>query len=142
MKKDIADIIQDEGGQATGGQMVRLVGIPAVVTDKLGVFENLHGRKKPATFAKDVKAAAMQHYGVAGPAFIEYVVENYNQVVARKIEIEKFARSLVPDGADGQVERVAELFALVAFAGELAIEAGILPWEAGRSQQGLEATFR
>ena len=134
-EKDIPDIIRDDGGEVTGGQMVRLVGVPAIVSDKLGVFENLHGRKKPVTFSKDVKTAAMTHYGTAGPAFIEYVVNNYDEVVGRKNEIGKIARSYVPDNADGQVERVGELFALVAFAGELAIEAGILPWSKGHATQ-------
>jgi len=115
--------------------MVRLVGIPAIVSDKLGVFENLHGRKKPVTFSKDVKTAAMKDYGTAGPAFIEYIVAHYDEIIGRKDEIEQTARSFVPENADGQVERVAELFALVAFAGELAIEADVLPWATGYAKQ-------
>lgn len=134
-EKDIPDIIRDDGGEVTGGQMVRLVGVPAIVSDRLGVFENLHGRKKPVSFSKDVKTAAMTHYGTAGAAFIEYAVTHYQEIVGRKDEIEQTARSFVPENADGQVERVAELFALVAFAGELAIEADVLPWATGHAKR-------
>jgi uncharacterized protein (DUF927 family) len=42
-----------------------------------------------------------------------------------------FCEQYVPAGADGQVERVAQRFALIAVGGEMAQQQGILPWEAG-----------
>jgi putative DNA primase/helicase len=44
--------------------------------------------------------------------------------------MEAFCEKFVPAGADGQVARVAQRFALIAFAGELAIRKGVLPWAA------------
>jgi uncharacterized protein (DUF927 family) len=48
---------------------------------------------------------------------------------------------LVPPNADGQVERAAGRFALVAAAGELAIHAGVIPWEPGEACQAATACF-
>ena len=42
-----------------------------------------------------------------------------------------FSQQFVPVGADGQIERVAQRFALVAVGGELAQQHGILPWQPG-----------
>jgi hypothetical protein len=39
----------------------------------------------------------------------------------------------VPVGADGQVHRVAQRFALIATGGELAVAAGVLPWSPGEA---------
>jgi putative DNA primase/helicase len=43
--------------------------------------------------------------------------------------IKGLSEQYVPDGADGQVERVAQRFALIAMGGELAQQRGILPWQ-------------
>ena len=47
----------------------------------------------------------------------------------------------VPEGASGQVERVAARFALVAVAGELATEAGLTGWPAGESERATRRCF-
>ena len=46
---------------------------------------------------------------------------------------QQFISDHLPTGADGQVRSVAGRFGVVAAAGELATEWGILPWEIGRS---------
>ena len=48
-----------------------------------------------------------------------------------KLLLAEFISDAVPVGADGQVSRAAERFALVAAAGELATDAGITGWEQG-----------
>jgi putative DNA primase/helicase len=45
------------------------------------------------------------------------------------------------DGADGQVKRAASKFALVAMAGELAIEYGIVPWPKGDAVKAAAEMF-
>jgi uncharacterized protein (DUF927 family) len=44
-----------------------------------------------------------------------------------------FSQQYVPHGADGQIERVAQRFALIAVGGELAQRQGILPWRPGEA---------
>jgi putative DNA primase/helicase len=53
----------------------------------------------------------------------------YRANVITKAFIEQF----VPAGADGQVERVAQRFALIAVGGELAQQYGIVPWQPGEA---------
>jgi putative DNA primase/helicase len=45
--------------------------------------------------------------------------------------VEEWTAAHVPNGADGQVRRAVDRFALVAAAGEFATSLGILPWRAG-----------
>ncbi|MCL4555999.1 MAG: hypothetical protein M1572_03820, partial [Gammaproteobacteria bacterium] len=48
---------------------------------------------------------------------------------------------LLPNGASGQVQRVASRFALVALAGELATKAGLTGWEAEEASNSVKACF-
>src|SRR6201999_1566487 len=76
--------------------------------------------------------AAQRHYGVAGRAYLKEIVPVIGELQKQVAEIIKsFSQHYVPQGADGQVERVAQRFALIAAGGEVAARAGILPWERG-----------
>lgn len=50
-----------------------------------------------------------------------------------EVAIAGFSRAHVPPGADGQVRRAADTFALVGYAGELATALGVLPWLPGEA---------
>ena len=129
----LADKIAEEGRsrRATAGQAVRLIDLPADAGAGLGLFEHLHDSKSAEIFARQIKLASTSHYGTAARAFIRYVVEEPECLR----HLSEFCRNFIADHvdplADGQVHRVAQRFALIAFAGEIAIAAEILPWEAG-----------
>jgi putative DNA primase/helicase len=55
---------------------------------------------------------------------------------------EDFLKSHVPVGAGGQVVRVAERFALVALAGELATFLGVTDWPPGEAEKAAATCFR
>ena len=109
----------------------------------LGLFEDLHGAADPASFAQSLKAAAGRTYGTAARAFLREVAANLPQVregvaAARK----SFLASSLPPGADGQVRRVADRFALVAAAGELATVLGVTGWHDGTAKDAAVRCFR
>lgn len=109
------------GKQATAGIDVRLLDVPAVVGE-FGIFETLHGSVSSAEFVDRVNKAASAHYGVAGPAFVEKVIENVDLVTAEAARFNgKFVARELPEGATGQIVRVAKRFGLLALAGTLAI---------------------
>jgi putative DNA primase/helicase len=107
------------------GQTVRIVDVP-VVTSQYGLFENIHGTKNGAEFSDALRDAASKHYGHAGPLFIEKLIQNYSRLGLSS----RLASLLQEFGNDlsAQDIRVARSFAVVALAGELAIEWKILPW--------------
>ncbi|MBU3032671.1 DUF927 domain-containing protein [Tritonibacter mobilis] len=82
-------------------------------------------------------ALAKTHYGHAGPAFVEAII-NRQAEVSLEAEgiIQMMIDSLVEEGDDPQVRRVAAQFGMVAAAASIASDMGILPWQ---STAGIKA---
>lgn len=126
-----ADVIQSEGRRLKGGQVVRLVDIPA--TDPLsgnGIIEHLHGSESPAHFVDALKRACAEHYGHAGPAFIEALLKEGLPVVRAELKaaLHELMNKLTPKGASSELQRIIKRVALVGLAGTLASDLSILPW--------------
>lgn len=122
---------RDGKGELYQGQLVRFVDTP--VSRAYGVFDYLHGRPDGGAFADELRRMCDENHGHVFLAFMEKLVAELRRdragVVARieKIEAE-FLTTYVPTNAGGQVRRVAKSFSLIAAAGELGIEYGVLPW--------------
>jgi uncharacterized protein (DUF927 family) len=139
----LADKISEGGGRVAAGMEVRVVDLRADAGAGFGIFENLHDAPDPASFAQSVKAAAGRAYGAAARAYLRHVAADLAQVrdavsVARKA----FLANALPGGADGQVRRVADRFALVAAAGELATVHAITGWPEGAAVAAALRCFR
>ena len=91
----------------------------------LGIFEELHEFPTAEKFARHLREAADRSYGTAIRAFLAKISCDMEAVCAAiKKQIQHFVRVHVPEGADGQVYRVAQRFGLIAAAGEMAVAAG------------------
>lgn len=136
----LADKIQAEGGRVYAGQMVRLLDIAADAGAGMGLFEDLHGHETAQRFADALRAAAATNYGHAARAFIEQF-QRHREDVLRDIHkgMTDNLNKLCPPDASGQAQRAARRFLLVACAGELAIEWGIVPWPEGMSVNAAKA---
>lgn len=114
----------------TGGLAVRMIDIP--IEHDGESFENLSGFSSAGHLAEQMAMRAKTHYGHAGPAFLQAMIDRKGEVIS---EAEKIINQLMTEtaqpGDDPQVRRAALQFGLVAAAGELAISAGILPWNDG-----------
>jgi uncharacterized protein (DUF927 family)/5S rRNA maturation endonuclease (ribonuclease M5) len=139
----LSDKVREDGrGRATAGQAVRIVDVPADAERELGLFEDLHGFKRPAALAIHLRGAVEKRHGVAAHAFLEAVASDLESVTVSVREARAvFVEKACPPGADGQVRRVAERFGLLAAAGELAAERRVLPWKPGSAEAGVRACF-
>ncbi|WGD29876.1 DUF927 domain-containing protein [Ancylobacter sp. WKF20] len=140
----LADKLAEDGRarRAAAGQEVRIVDIPADAGGGLGLFEDLHGFDTADGFSRHLKTAAARHYGHASRAFLKMVVERFDDVQRdARAFCDQFVRDHCPDGADGQISRVAARFGLVAAAGEIAREAGTLPWPEGEAMRAAAQCF-
>jgi putative DNA primase/helicase len=107
----------------------------------MGVAEDPHGQS-PREFMDALKQASRRFYGTAVRAFLEHQASSPENILATaRQRMAAFVRVAVPAGADGQVYRVAERFALCGAAGELAIEAGVLPWATGAADAVCQRMF-
>lgn len=132
----LADKVAEDGRgrRLAAGQQVRIVDIPADAGADMGMFENLHGLESAEALARHLRAATMQHYGVACREYMTAVVPNIDMLRKQVSELVRaFCEQFVPAGADGQVERVAQRFGLVAAGGETAVRCGVVPWQRGEA---------
>lgn len=140
----LADKIAEGGKKARAGQLVRLIDVPADAGQGQGLFENMHAHGA-AFFAEAIKTAAMKHYGVAGPAFVEALAEDPLRTAESIQKMIREIKGRMLAGlchVDGQVERLASRFALIGAAGTLAHECLNLPWGEGEAEQAALTCFR
>lgn len=125
-----------------GGAEVRMVNIPADAGCGRGLFENLHDFESADAFARELRRNALQFYGAPFRAFVRTVVQ-YRELIRRSAlrGIDKFRQVLVPAGAPGEVHRVANRFAVVAFAGEVATHVGLTGWDRNEASRAARRLF-
>lgn len=138
------------GDRPAAGMQARFIDIPAVPTraGARGVFEWLHGYPDGKTFADALADASRVNHGHAGPAFVAWLAKQRAETrgwdfVANAVRTAfgAFEEVVLPDCAAAQAHRVAWAFARLAAAGELAIEARLLPWSAGEALSGVGHCF-
>lgn len=141
-EKSMADHMAEAGKRAMAGQEVRMVDVPLDAGAGMGGIECVHGFEGAGALTEAITKAAAKHYGTAGRAWLEWVAEQFEALPARLGDLlEKYRAAIVPEAASEQVRRVGARFALIAAAGELAIEAGIAPWPAGHALASSRACF-
>ncbi|MBL0318570.1 MAG: DUF927 domain-containing protein [Alphaproteobacteria bacterium] len=139
----LSDKINEGGKRVQAGMQVRLVDIPADIASEHGIFDTLNGFASGDALSSHLKEAATHHYGTAIREFLTHIVAHKDKLVEQLNGARKaFQIAFVPDNADGQVSRVAGRFALVATAGELAIQIGVLPYNQGEVIQAVGTCFK
>ena len=137
----LSDKVVEGKQRARAGQQVRFVDIPADAGAGFGVFNNAGAEGDAQFLADKIKRATRSTYGTAGPEFIRLVIVHNTESVAVRAMIEEFRTRYVSRVADGQVLRVCDRFGLVAAAGELAREFGVVPWAEGEAIEAAGKCF-
>jgi putative DNA primase/helicase len=143
----LAAKMAEAGKRPMTGLEIRMVDVPADAGVGKGAFQDLHGFPNGQAFADHVRQVSATYYGTAGSAFLSRLVslraENEEHIRDWIAEQRKqFMRDFVPTGADGQVLSVANRFALIAAAGEMATRFNVLPWPRGEAVRAAAACFR
>ncbi|TWA73736.1 putative DNA primase/helicase [Azospirillum brasilense] len=139
----LAEKAAEAGRKTKAGQEVRVLDIPADAGAGLGTFEALHGSVDGDAFARRVRLATETHRGHAADAFLEAITAADLDELAGAVRAgcERWKAAHLPAGADGQVQRAAGRFALIAAAGELAATMGVLPWPEGEAIKSAAVCF-
>lgn len=129
-----------------GGQAVRLVALPAVVSETLGAFDRVPGNKQDAEaagrFADALKHAAATYYGTAGRAFLLALSRRREEFAARARDLrDGFVKQHVAMDASAEARRVGGLFAIAYAAGVIAHDVGVLPWDVGDIEDAVARCF-
>lgn len=113
------------------------VRLPSVPIDGRDMWPNLHGYKSALDLMTALQHALVGHFGVAIRPFLTQLAgvlataDGTLEQVSEELRLTLYGD--LPEGADPQVREVARRCALIALAGELATEWGVLPWEAGEA---------
>ena len=124
--------LEQAGLTVRAGQEVRFIDLPADAGSNLGVFDTVQDFADGNRFAMAIKENSLNYYGVAARHFIHQIAGNYDQHQDWLVsKVEEFTESLDLANADPQVLRVAQRFAIIAAAGELASALGTTGWDTG-----------
>lgn len=137
----LEQLMREADKKTRAGQEVRLIEIPAQ-TGQYGLFESLHGFSGGKDLSEALEKRCQNYYGLAGRELLTHLT-NETEVwknLAKDIS-QKFVRDFLPKGANGQVGRVLNRFALIAAAGEIASLMGITGWERGEASAGVLRCF-
>lgn len=139
----LSDLVTQGGGRVQAGQEVRVIDLPADAGAGHGLFERVPEGLTASVFADRLKAAAARHYGTALPALLRAITgdpgKHRETLQALRAEI---VLKLVAEDSAGQVRRVADRFALIAAAGELATVLGLTGWATGEAEHAAVVCFR
>lgn len=114
------------GNAAHAGAELRMVDVNAG-TRTHRAFDELHGLEG-ADFHRLLTVAVGTNHGHLGPAFVEKLLASDYRPGLLK-DFAGIRAAFIEDNA--QAGRVADRFAVIALAGEMAIAYGLLPWEPG-----------
>ncbi len=129
-----------KGGQRiNAGQAVRLLDIPVQRT--YGAWDKLHHLDSGSAFAEKLKHEAATHFGHAGREFLEKLTRDHDGNFSEALETIKALPEFQTTGGEGQVNRVAARFAILALAGETATEYGVTGWAEGAAIEAAAAGF-
>lgn len=145
-EKSLADIISESGGRVQGGQDIRLCDIEAD-TGKHGIFENLHDKPDGAALSFHLRSASLKYYGTASREYVRFLTEcdfddlrrHWEQIKAKFVA--DCLKEVGEQSFSPEVGRVAQRFALIALAGELATEADVTGWPRGAAYEQTKLVF-
>lgn len=133
--------------QAFAGMEVRVPSIPADAGKGFGIFDRvpIAGAEY---LARNISENARENYGHAGPLFVEKLIahlapeEEWERLSIVNNHVKRFVESLKLDvKADDAVRRLACAFGLVAYAGRLACQFDVLPFEAEEMEDSVRRCF-
>jgi putative DNA primase/helicase len=138
----LAEHMAEAGKRIRAGQELRMVDMPADAGAGLGLFETVHDFDGGAAMAQHLAKACETTYGTLGRAWLEWLTDHSDEWPrALRERVETLSQDFVPGAADGQVQRAARRFALVAAAGELATEQGFTEWPEKTATVAARACF-
>jgi uncharacterized protein (DUF927 family) len=141
-ERTLEEIAATVNQQVPGGAIVRLFPVPADAGCGLGLFESVHSAGSAKDFAIQMRGASLKYYGTPLRAFLERLTRDPASVESRWPSFrDGFRSEYLPEKAGEEVGRVAERFALIAYAGTLATEWGITGWKEDEADRAVGVCF-
>ena len=140
-EKSLKDIMNEQGQKTKLGQEIRLADID-IDQSECGIFDCIDFAEDAPKQAIELSKRMADCYGVAGIAWLEYLTSNKSKRMDEARELlDQYRQVLTVNQSQGHIVRVANYFALVATAGELATKANITGWKTGTAFNAVQKVF-
>ncbi len=140
----IREAIESIGGKVKAGQEVRMIDINADV--QYGIYEELHGFNGGAELSEHLNTQSLKYHGTAFEVFLNKLILNKDKDKVKPVfdSIKGKFIEVLPKNieVDGQVKRIANRFALIATAGELATKWGVTGWQENNALEACITCFK
>jgi uncharacterized protein (DUF927 family) len=133
-ERSLSDHAAIGGNGAHAGAELRMVDVNAG-TRTHRAFDDVHGMTGQE-FHRVLSDAVTQHYGHLGPMFVEALIEQPKEL---HIDFAQVRNAFATESS--QAGRVADRFAIMALAGELAIEHNLVGWPEGTATKACRQLF-
>lgn len=141
-EKGIGAYMKEGNTDQKSGQEVRLADIPAVpFGSPFGIFESIHCFDDSKEFAKHLETTTENYRGTAIESYLSQLIANLPDSDEITNRVRAIAKSLTQATTDHAVDRIADGFALVQVALELAHSYDILPFPADRIEWSVKKMF-
>ena len=107
-----------------------------------GAWDNLHQYPTGAALSDALRREAETHYGHAGRAFLERLTRDDHDAARELLTSIKALPEFNAEGGEGQFQRVAARFAVLALAGELATMYDVTGWPEGEATRAAVVGLR
>lgn len=143
-EKDVASFVTEAKQSLPAGADIRL---PSIPTTPENTWPELHRHADLHALGKTIyPLVTAQQYGTAGRAFVARLAgltdDDLQDLQGHLSDVREWIAEELPTNASAQVKEVVQRFGLVAFAGELAIRWGVLPYEEGSAKIAARAMMR
>lgn len=140
-EKSLKELMQENGQKTKLGQEIRLIDID-IDQSEYGLFDQIDFAENGAKQSRLLVERSNQSYGVAGMEWLKYLTSNKGSAINQaKQLLEQYNLELAAEHKQGHIVRVANAFALIAVAGELATQAGITGWQTGTAFNAVKTVF-
>lgn len=136
-ERTLENIMNEAGKKTNAGQIVRLLNVDAIFEH--GILSNLHEFNDGQTLADHLKIACQKHYGQLGTAFIDKLISTEVNIIEL---LNTIAKKLIEPSSTNLEKRAASVFAVIALAGELAINFNLTPWAKDQVYEAILIAFK
>ena len=137
----IEQIISQAGETLMGGHTVRLLELEADAKSGFGIFSQIFECANSSELVGILSKNLLAYHGTAGKPYLEYIVQlrrdDEKSFIEKVDSLRTAFKVSCGHSINPQVTRVIDSFSLVAAGGELAIEAGCLPFSPGQASHGV-----
>lgn len=134
-EKSLAEHAALSGAPAHAGAELRMIDVSA--DRRYGVFDALHNFETSSQLHRHLSDAIHEHHGLLGIEFLQHLVgESEAEIRLRFQTIRQHF-----DAPSAQAGRIADRFSLIAAAGELATQFGVLPWPHGTALAAMRQLY-